>query len=227
MLFCSGNRPGRVCFILPDIYLFFPSSSFSFRFECPLPSLYASRSSKRRIIVGPQPILLFRYEQYGLLPPSSRPTSPDRLCLTTDWTLLLENCAAELFHDLVAFSPLSHSSSPFFFSLLLPLELLSLYIFFLKGLFAALTAKLSAEDVSTPVKLEIRLIWPVENVLLLSSIPPAGKRWNHRQHSQTSGLIEQKKHDGKTEERSTFRAPLCNGVSAVFPSNVPYLETIS
>lgn len=70
-LFCSGNRPGRVCFILPDICLFFPSSFFSFRFECPLPSLYAGRSCKWRIIVGPRPILLFRNEQCGR-PPSLR-----------------------------------------------------------------------------------------------------------------------------------------------------------
>lgn len=102
---------------------------------------------------------------------------------------------------------------------------LPLYIFF-KRLFAALTAKLSAnEDVSTPDE-TLGYVWSRwwKTILLLSSIPPAGKRWNHRQHSQTSGLIEQKKHDGETEERSTFRAPLCNGVSAIFPSNIPYLK---
>lgn len=78
------------------------------------------------------------------------------------------------------------SVPPSLFSLFLPfsslyfsLKLLSPYIFFSKRLFAALTTKLSAnEDVSTSVKLGIRLILPVENVLLLSSISLAGKRWN-------------------------------------------------
>jgi len=114
-----------------------------------------------------------------------------------------------------------------FFSFFLFLWL-SLPTFFSKHLFATLTTKLSTnEDVSTPVKLGTTSDLAVENVLLLLSISPAGKRWNHRQYSQTSGLIEQKKHYEKTEERSTFRAPLCNRVSAIFPSNIPYLETIN
>jgi len=144
---------------------------------------------------------------------------PACLCLTIDWTLLLENFVAKWPCRL-----LSHFLLPFFTSLFLffslspslSLEFLSPYIFFSKHLFAALTAKLSANENVSTSKLGIRLISPVENVPLLSSIPPAGKRWNHRQHSQTSGLIEQKKHDGKTEERSTFRAPLCNGVCRQF-----------
>lgn len=70
-LFCSGNRPARVA-LFSRISVFF--SIFLFLVSLRM-SLYAGRSSKRRIIVGPRPILLFRNEQYGLLPPSSWPTS--------------------------------------------------------------------------------------------------------------------------------------------------------
>lgn len=115
---------------------FFPSSSFSFRFECLLPSLYASRSSKRRIIVDDRSFCFAMNNTIFRLLPPGLPV-PDRLCLTADWMLLLGNFAAELFHDLVAISLnpfLSLTRSlpfrPSFFLLFLALKLLSPYIFF-------------------------------------------------------------------------------------------------
>jgi len=71
-LFCPSNRPGCVCFILPDICLFF---IFFFRlplsrFTCPLLSLYAGRSSKRRIIVHHGRSLCFAMNNAVFRPPS-------------------------------------------------------------------------------------------------------------------------------------------------------------
>lgn len=75
----QSARP-RLLYSLPSICLFSLLASFQVSLTVPL---YAGRSSKRRIIVGPRPILLFRGEQCGLrfLPPA-RPRS--HLRLTTD-----------------------------------------------------------------------------------------------------------------------------------------------
>lgn len=84
LLFRQSARP-RLLYSLPSICLFSPFASFQVSLTVPL---YAGRSSKRRIIVGPRPILLFRGEQCGLsLSPSRPPTSPaasdHRLNITT------------------------------------------------------------------------------------------------------------------------------------------------